>query len=369
MSHNYGNGDVAIERGIDHIRLGQSPSMSSDIYQTSDSDVEITEEGFPGRPFYGNRRPSLQVQQFSSELLSSARKSEIHPEGKGSILPLSELGFRVEGTRPRLSPSISTTSEGSHTSHRSDHSQSVMSMNTPAHKAERMKDSIDDLNPSGFQVHRQPSPLPGLVDFESFRTPEPSDDESLDASFLLGDREPSFSDQIAMAEAQIRALALKARPVLAKGAAAESTMQSDLRDRAFEKHKRQADRKFNTRLFKTELCRSWTEFGFCPYGPRCQFAHGKHEMRNRYRHKRHKTIKCKNFQAGYCPYGSRCCFIHEESTEDLLRIQQQAVDTVNEIRAKPHLFFRHASIRHRCCSPQLRRGYHSMPIPSVQASE
>merc|ERR1712087_585794 len=103
---------------------------------------------------------------------------------------------------------------------------------------------------------------------------------------------------------------------------------------------------FNTRLFKTEMCRSWTDSGFCPYGPRCQFAHGKHEMRNRYRHKRHKTIRCKNYQSGYCPYGSRCCFIHEETTEDLMRIQHLAVaDQINSIRGKPQL-----------------RGYSSMPI-------
>jgi len=74
--------------------------------------------------------------------------------------------------------------------------------------------------------------------------------------------------------------------------------------------------KFNTRLYKTELCRSWTELGYCPYGDsRCQFAHGKSELRPVIRHKKYKTVKCKNFLAGYCPYGSRCCFIHSEEVE------------------------------------------------------
>merc|ERR1719204_1782603 len=69
--------------------------------------------------------------------------------------------------------------------------------------------------------------------------------------------------------------------------------------------------KFNTRLYKTELCRSWTELGYCPYGDtRCQFAHGQSELRPVIRHKKYKSVKCKNFLAGYCPYGSRCCFIH-----------------------------------------------------------
>jgi len=74
--------------------------------------------------------------------------------------------------------------------------------------------------------------------------------------------------------------------------------------------------KFNTRLYKTELCRSWTELGYCPYGDsRCQFAHGKSELRPVQRHKKYKTVKCKNFLAGYCPYGSRCCFIHNQGPD------------------------------------------------------
>ncbi|KAJ9178086.1 hypothetical protein P3X46_009998 [Hevea brasiliensis] len=32
-------------------------------------------------------------------------------------------------------------------------------------------------------------------------------------------------------------------------------------------------------VYKTELCRSWEEFGQCRYGSKCQFAHGKEELR------------------------------------------------------------------------------------------
>jgi len=35
----------------------------------------------------------------------------------------------------------------------------------------------------------------------------------------------------------------------------------------------------NTRLYKTNLCRTWTRQGNCPYGLKCQFAHGEHELR------------------------------------------------------------------------------------------
>merc|ERR1719228_2772550 len=69
--------------------------------------------------------------------------------------------------------------------------------------------------------------------------------------------------------------------------------------------------KFNTHLFKTEVCRSWSELGYCPYGDSCQFAHGAQELRVRPMiHKKYKTVRCKKFLAGHCPYGTRCCFVH-----------------------------------------------------------
>ena len=65
-------------------------------------------------------------------------------------------------------------------------------------------------------------------------------------------------------------------------------------------------------LYKTELCRSWTETGTCRYGLKCQFAHGEHELRQLRRHPKYKTKVCKNYaEHGSCPYGSRCRFIHE----------------------------------------------------------
>jgi len=72
--------------------------------------------------------------------------------------------------------------------------------------------------------------------------------------------------------------------------------------------------KFETHLFKTELCRKWKDYGCCPYGKSCQFAHGVKELRLRpARHKKFKTERCKKFLAGYCPYGARCCFVHDIS--------------------------------------------------------
>lgn len=80
--------------------------------------------------------------------------------------------------------------------------------------------------------------------------------------------------------------------------------------------------KFNTHLFKTEVCRSWSELGYCPYGDSCQFAHGQQELRVRPMiHKKYKTVRCKKFLAGHCPYGTRCCFVH--------RLQEQRLPMTN----------------------------------------
>jgi len=64
-------------------------------------------------------------------------------------------------------------------------------------------------------------------------------------------------------------------------------------------------------LYKTELCRSFSETGVCRYGHKCQFAHGEHELRATLRHPKYKTEFCKRFATtGNCPYGPRCRFIH-----------------------------------------------------------
>jgi hypothetical protein len=69
----------------------------------------------------------------------------------------------------------------------------------------------------------------------------------------------------------------------------------------------------NQSLYKTELCRSYQEHGSCRYGNKCQFAHGKTELRPVLRHPKYKTEICKTFHIlGTCPYGTRCRFIHNK---------------------------------------------------------
>jgi len=68
--------------------------------------------------------------------------------------------------------------------------------------------------------------------------------------------------------------------------------------------------------YKTELCRSFAETGICRYGTKCQFAHGRDELRPVMRHPKYKTETCKTFHSvGSCPYGSRCRFIHSRDPD------------------------------------------------------
>ncbi|KAI3390150.1 hypothetical protein SNEBB_001823 [Seison nebaliae] len=77
----------------------------------------------------------------------------------------------------------------------------------------------------------------------------------------------------------------------------------------------------NINRYKTELCRPFEEKGVCRYGTKCQFAHGKHELRDLDRHPKYKTERCKTYHTkGFCPYGRRCHFLHDDlgSSTDLL---------------------------------------------------
>lgn len=84
-------------------------------------------------------------------------------------------------------------------------------------------------------------------------------------------------------------------------------------------------------LYKTELCRSFEETGICRYGPKCQFAHGGHELRPVIRHPKYKTEICNTFYStGACPYGKRCRFIHStESKKDNVNLSTNTSSQVS----------------------------------------
>ena len=73
--------------------------------------------------------------------------------------------------------------------------------------------------------------------------------------------------------------------------------------------------KTNPAKHKTELCKTFSELGCCPYEHKCRFAHGKHELVQTKVNRCLKQRKCNGFwKNGCCSYGIRCQFGHAEVT-------------------------------------------------------
>lgn len=71
------------------------------------------------------------------------------------------------------------------------------------------------------------------------------------------------------------------------------------------------ENKVNTELYKTELCSTFQKTGNCPYGSKCQFAHGQLELKHVDRGSKWRSKPCANWsKTGTCRYGNRCCFRH-----------------------------------------------------------
>eukprot|EP01017_Pseudomicrothorax_dubius_P015883 TRINITY_DN1812_c0_g1_i3.p1 TRINITY_DN1812_c0_g1~~TRINITY_DN1812_c0_g1_i3.p1 ORF type:complete len:215 (+),score=21.13 TRINITY_DN1812_c0_g1_i3:102-746(+) len=65
--------------------------------------------------------------------------------------------------------------------------------------------------------------------------------------------------------------------------------------------------------FKTELCKNWDEKGYCNYGKKCKFAHGKDDLITKPKEVApgYKSRLCMSFHGKmYCLYGKRCSFVH-----------------------------------------------------------
>lgn len=107
-------------------------------------------------------------------------------------------------------------------------------------------------------------------------------------------------------------------------------------------------------LYKTELCKRFSEFGVCRYGGKillycpfvsslnvdyvvkCQFAHGQSELRQIIRHPKYKTTKCKSYWgSGHCPYGNRCRFIHEDDEPYSKPMYDSAQDSIARTSTRP----------------------------------
>ena len=81
--------------------------------------------------------------------------------------------------------------------------------------------------------------------------------------------------------------------------------------------------------YKTTLCKKYLQSQSCPYGDKCQFAHGEQELRhfngqqqnmmyalgmnskNQNNLLNYKIVKCKNWEKDKtCKYGAHCTFAH-----------------------------------------------------------
>jgi hypothetical protein len=92
---------------------------------------------------------------------------------------------------------------------------------------------------------------------------------------------------------------------------AESNEQVERQETGDGVHESKVHEVFNSKA-KSSLCRNFMERGNCPYGTKCQFAHGPSELKcNSDQQMSYKTRPCHAFdKKGCCSYGSRCNFLH-----------------------------------------------------------
>ena len=95
----------------------------------------------------------------------------------------------------------------------------------------------------------------------------------------------------------------------------KSFKPTDQKSKMVEKFLNIAEKADEANRFKTEMCKNWSETGFCRYNKKCQFAHGEHELSEpakRVHESRYKKKKCRAFHlTNSCMYGSRCIYNHE----------------------------------------------------------
>ncbi|QPG73399.1 hypothetical protein FOA43_000709 [Brettanomyces nanus] len=88
-------------------------------------------------------------------------------------------------------------------------------------------------------------------------------------------------------------------------------------------------KKRDNMLYKTEMCVQFQKHGFCPYGSKCQFAHGEQELKRIRRCDNWKTKPCVNWmRTGTCRYGKRCCFKHGDEDNGTQLVNEPPPETV-----------------------------------------
>ena len=68
----------------------------------------------------------------------------------------------------------------------------------------------------------------------------------------------------------------------------------------------------NDYKYKTEICKTFSLMGKCPYNKKCRFAHGPNELYAKKVDALYKKKTCSSFEErGFCSYGQRCTFKHQ----------------------------------------------------------
>ena len=97
--------------------------------------------------------------------------------------------------------------------------------------------------------------------------------------------------------------------------------------------------------YKTELCKNFQLLGFCEWGPRCCFAHGRAELRPKILDWRYRSRNCRQFfESGLCKYGARCQYRHASEAIDadldafsahVFRLLAKGQSLVSSLRSAP----------------------------------
>ncbi|KAA8545575.1 hypothetical protein F0562_020359 [Nyssa sinensis] len=88
-------------------------------------------------------------------------------------------------------------------------------------------------------------------------------------------------------------------------------------------------------LYRTEMCRPWEDSGSCRYGSKCQFAHGKEELRpSRFPNKnKSKAQTCKSFTSSEsCTHGAKCLSVHHQ-VGTLIKSEQASASPIEQAAA------------------------------------
>ncbi|VEU21449.1 DEKNAAC102280 [Brettanomyces naardenensis] len=226
--------------------------------------------------------------------------------------PLTSLGSPWNTTSPihhngTSSPSVGTSNCSHPTSPLQDSIQLAEDANTAFVKMGLSPRYITQSNNARPKNVIVPSQIASMVQMHPTEQPQQSQQDTIFDPFPLTEENLSLLGQ------EDRFLVSSTSSVVDASQSTHYTRKSIPRDHKFNGHDGSAkvSRRRDNQLYKTEMCVQFQRHGYCPYGTKCQFAHGQHELKKVKRSDNWKTKPCINWmRTGTCRYGKRCCFKH-----------------------------------------------------------